>query len=76
MPWDGHLHVECFIFYFYFITAYIIGHLFTAHIIRHSFTAYSITGILDIILYLEFHGNEDIAIWDMGRWSGGRHHSR
>ena len=65
---------------FYFITAYIIGHLFTAHIIRHLFIAHSITGILDIILdiilYLEFHSDMDIAIWDMGRWSGGRHHSR
>lgn len=56
----------CWVFLFYFL-------LFTTYIIGCSFTAHSITGILDIILdiilYLEFHSDKDVTIWDVGIWS-------
>ena len=79
MPWDGPHHAESHLSYFIFFFAYIITRHYFA-LLPSLYTAHSITGILDIILdiilNLEFHGDEDVAIWDVGVWSGGRHHSR
>ena len=56
MHWDGHHHVESFLVIFFLSPIHFLFTLFLIPIVS---------------VFLCFSGDEDVAIWEMGRWSSG-----